>query len=465
MNWVLLQNSLLVALSSAAAATLLGIAAALFTAGLHPILRKGLSACGILALALPPFLVTNTWMNYFGLAGTWRPWINFDVYTLKGTVLLISLLYWPLAFLLILSRIPGLEKIYLEQEPALQKFFFVRYLLWPTTRPAIIQSFCLIFVLALNNFAVPTLLQTKVFSEEVWLSFNTKFDYLAALKLSWPLILAPLSFLGWIHFKPVAFQFRTKDFSHSLYAERLGFPLRSIAALLTILVLAISLGLPAYQLLSSPRTWREFWPAIAAGKFATWNSILFAGGSACIIFLLAVLARNHRSLFASWLFYLSPGVLLGIALIWILNRPGLAGIYQSVAVVFLAFGLRYFAIGWSTARVARSFCDPRLSDVLDVFGGSRRQKFLLAEWPQMRATLFAGLYIIFLFCLWEVETLILIVPPGRETLSLRIFNMLHYGHAGQVDGLCVWLLLLALAPLLIFTAAGKVWQLSRASIF
>ena len=48
-----------------------------------------------------------------------------------------------------------------------------------------------------------------------------------------------------------------------------------------------------------------------------------------------------------------------------------------------------------------------------------------------------------------METLLLIVPPGRETLALRIFNMLHYGHAGQVDALCVWLILFALAPLAI----------------
>src|SRR5688500_18771168 len=124
-----------------------------------------------------------------------------------------------------------------------------------------------------------------------------------------------------------------------------------------------------------------------------------------------------------WVSYLIPGILLGIALIWALNRPGTIALYQSVGVVLLAFGMRFFALGWSSARLAAGTCDPEMSQVVKVFGGNRRQEFFVAQWPQMKGTLLAGLYLVFLFCLWEVESLILVVPPGKETLSLRIFNM------------------------------------------
>ena len=36
----------------------------------------------------------------------------------------------------------------------------------------------LTFVLALNNFAVPAILQVKVFPAEMWVRFNTTFDTL-----------------------------------------------------------------------------------------------------------------------------------------------------------------------------------------------------------------------------------------------------------------------------------------------
>ena len=37
--------------------------------------------------------------------------------------------------------------------------------------------------------------------------------------------------------------------------------------------------------------------------------------------------------------------------------------------------------------------------------------------------------------------MILMLPPGGETLALRIFNLLHYGHNAQVNALvpaCCW---------------------------
>jgi len=36
--------------------------------------------------------------------------------------------------------------------------------------------------------------------------------------------------------------------------------------------------------------------------------------------------------------------------------------------------------------------------------------------------------------------MILVVPPGGETLALRVFNLLHYGHNAQVNALCLTLL-------------------------
>src|SRR5207249_2984377 len=62
----------------------------------------------------------------------------------------------------------------------------------------------------------------------------------------------------------------------------------------------------------------------------------------------------------------------------------------------------------------------------------------------------------YLLCLWEVETLIMIYPPGGETLALRVFNLLHYGHIAQVNALCLLLLALAVLPLLAWAVVGGI---------
>ena len=41
---------------------------------------------------------------------------------------------------------------------------------------------------------------------------------------------------------------------------------------------------------------------------------------------------------------------------------------------------------------------------------------------------------------------------GGETLAVRIFGLLHYGHNSQVNALCLLLLALAVAPLALWQA-------------
>jgi sugar lactone lactonase YvrE len=85
-------------------------------------------------------------------------------------------------------------------------------------------------------------------------------------------------------------------------------------------------------------------------------------------------------------------------------------------------------------------------------GASRWQMLRYVQWPQIAPQTAAVGYVVFLLCLWDVESIILVVPPGGETLALRVFNLLHYGHNAQVNALCLMLLALAVAPLVIWKA-------------
>ena len=76
----------------------------------------------------------------------------------------------------------------------------------------------LTFVLALNNFAVPAILQTKVFPDEVWIRFNTTFDTMGAIGLSWPLILVPLMIANMLSFA-ISRRFQPKPVYHALLEQ------------------------------------------------------------------------------------------------------------------------------------------------------------------------------------------------------------------------------------------------------
>jgi ABC-type Fe3+ transport system permease subunit len=267
------------------------------------------------------------------------------------------------------------------------------------------------------------------------------------------------------------------------------------------------------------RTWTELPGALAAGQNAIWNSFWYAGGAAIISIVLGLLAiawrqtRNPKpeirknsegrkpnvqraelgeicgvepqastgcgfglrfSAFfrvsdfgfrifqaSAWLPFLLPGVLLGIGLIHAFNHGWSAWFYQTAGVVILALVIRYFVIGWYTAGQAIARVDPNLTDVALLEGATRWQMLRYVEWPQIARPVLVAWYIIFVLCLWDVESIILIIPPGGETLALRIFNLLHYGHNAQVNALCLTLLLLALVPLLVGSSA----EFARAQTF
>src|SRR3954466_4539353 len=118
MNWLLLKNSILVSALATMLAMGAGIAFALFACGLSKRFRHLAVAVAIVSLAMPPFVVTNSWLHYLGHAGVWRGALPFELYSFGGTVWILSLLVWPITFFLIWGAWQQLESGQLEVDPA-----------------------------------------------------------------------------------------------------------------------------------------------------------------------------------------------------------------------------------------------------------------------------------------------------------------------------------------------------------
>ncbi len=112
--------------------------------------------------------------------------------------------------------------------------------------------------------------------------------------------------------------------------------------------------------------------------------------------------------------------------------------------------------------------DRALLEVAQLEGASAWQILRHVRWPQISGRVAAAWYVTYLLCLWDVEAIVLIVPPGGESLALRVFNLLHYGHNSQVNALCLWLMILAVAPLGLWLAwrscAGRMTAFACAAL-
>ena len=82
MNWPLLLNSLLVSGLTTLLAGALGFVVALALACVEPRWRRWLMLAAVVALVLPPFLVTNCWLELLGNNGAWKSWLPLNIYSL-----------------------------------------------------------------------------------------------------------------------------------------------------------------------------------------------------------------------------------------------------------------------------------------------------------------------------------------------------------------------------------------------
>jgi ABC-type Fe3+ transport system permease subunit/DNA-binding beta-propeller fold protein YncE len=466
MSWPLLKNSLLIGGCTVVFATAFGLIAAVWLTGLPRRHRMLMLGVAVVSFALPPFLVTNCWLDVLGVTGTWKHWLPLDIVSPAGTIWILSLLLWPITLLAALSAWARIQSHQLESDTALTGWKLISNLLFPMARTALTQSAVLTFVLAINNFTVPAILQVKVLPAEIWVRFNATLSPGALLVRSWPLLVIPLILLICFARSDFAWPQLARTVSPHLFRRQLGSAWFAICGITTLLICFLSAGLPLLQLISLKRTWTELPGAIAANQAATWNSFWFATVAALIVTGLG-LASVTRGSFASlrsqiperkaglslepliWLPILVPGVVLGLFLIFVFNRPGLLFFYRSSGIVILAFVIRYFALGWNGVKHASRGVDRDLMDDARLNGASEWQTIRFVLFPQIAPQLAAAAYIIFLLCLWDVESMLLVWPPGGETLALSIFNLLHYGHNAQVNALCLTLLLLALTPLIV----------------
>ena len=293
MNWPLLQNSLLLAGMTTVLALGFGLVAALWLATLEKRWRMVFIALAIVALALPPFLVTNCWISLLGETGALRSWLPLKIYSLGGTIWILSLMLWPITLLATLAAWRRLEAAQLECEPAMTGLSLLRWLLVPVAKGELALAAVLTFVLALNNFAVPAILQTKVLPDEMWVQFNTKFDTIAALRLSVPLVIAPVLLLAWATRRTVAWPRIQGTVPAKVFRQQLGSAWRIGCGVLAILLCVVSVGLPLGQIVFASRTWVELPGAIEASAGTIWNSFWFAALAATVVTALPMIFQRR----------------------------------------------------------------------------------------------------------------------------------------------------------------------------
>ena len=141
-------------------------------------------------------------------------------------------------------------------------------------------------------------------------------------------------------------------------------------------------------------------------------------------------ARATISILA-WLPWAVPGILLGVALLWLLlSLPGMSLLYGTFAPLILVLVIKEMPIGTHMMKVALGQISKELEEASLVCGASGFTTFRRISLPLITPTLISIFAIVLIAALRDISTTILLVTAKTRPLSVL---MLEYSRGGQLE--------------------------------
>jgi iron(III) transport system permease protein len=462
----LLMSSALLGAATATLATLLGAPLGLLMARAELPAKRLLRLTLIIPLVLPPYVLGLAWIYVSGSTGLaanllGRDLLSDSTYSLAGAVAVLSIGFFPLAMLATEAaarRVDGrLEEAGVLVAPP--RRVFARITL-PLIAPGVGAAALVIFVLAITEFGVPSLLRVRVFTTDVFTAFAAQYDFGRATALSAPLLFTALLTAFALKLTIGEEMLTTRRSMHSGLSFGPG-RWRAPALILVGIVLALSVFLPVSALVTETQGVGPIVAAVQASTSAITNSIVLSISGAVLAVGVGVVLGYGRarartrmgrlSDLALIVLFAAPSTVIGVGLIGLWNRPGLPGeIYRSPFIIVIAYLARFVSVAALMLAAAVRQVPPSLEEAAEVAGASWPRTFARIVCPQITAATAAALAVSFIFAFGELGATVLVAPPGESTLPVRVYTLIANAPSTQIASLALMQVAIVLVPLIVF---------------
>jgi iron(III) transport system permease protein len=438
----------------------------------------------LIPLVIPSILFTVSWIMLaspkIGIANlVFQSWFNtdavpFNIYSMAGMIWVDGLHYSPMAFLLMTAAFRSMDPSL--EESAMMSGASIAQIAWRITMrlawPAVLASWLILFVRAIESFEVPALLGLpvgiQVYTSSIYQAIN-QYPSKIGLASAYAVTLLLVTSLG------IYFQSRFSG-QGSKYATVTGKGFRPrvmdlgkwryLTAALFILYFLIVVVLPFLILVWSSLQKYYSVPSMAALKNLTldpyrailaypafgtsvWNSVKLSLGTATAIMLVtSVIAWIvvKTKLPGRWVLdnlsslpLVFPGLVLGLAImVCYLNLP--FGIYGTIWIMFIAYVTRFLPYGMRYNLTSMLQIHKELEESAAMSGASWTTTFRRIVLPLLKPGLMAGWIYIVIVSIRELSSSILLYSPGTQVVSIMIWELWQNGQYVELSALGVMLI-------------------------
>jgi len=456
-------------------------------------------ALSLIPLVIPGILFTVAWIllgspkigivnltlqSVFGLSGP-----VFDIYSMWGMIWVDGLHYSPMAFLLMTAAFRAMDPS-LEESAMMSGadvFQVLRRVTLPLAWPAILATFLILFVRAIESFEVPALLGLpvgiQVFTSSIYQAVH-RYPSQIGLASAYAITLLLITSVG-IYF------ISRLSASGNKYATMTGKgfrprqidlgPWRWVAAAVFIVYFALIVVLPfgvllwsSLQKFYSVPSWQALqnltldpyrfvltYPNLTR---SVWNSLLLSFGSATLIMLITSVICwivVKTKLPGRWLLdnlasmpMVFPGLVLGLSLmIFYLNVD--VGVYGTMWILFIAYVTRFMPYGLRFNTTSMLQIHKELEESASMSGASWLTTFRRIVLPLLKPGLLAGWIYVMIVSIRELSSSILLYSPGTEVISIIIWELWENGQYVELSALGVMFILMLFVLVMISQAVGR----------
>jgi iron(III) transport system permease protein len=430
-----------------------------------------------LAYISPPFLTAIAFVNLFGPnAGLINkffrdvldlPFLTFNIFTMKGLVLVTVLHTFPFVFLLAASALQSVDASYEEAAQILgaSKWRTALTITAPLVTPAILSGALLAFVNSIALFGSQAIiglpgrivtLPTRIYA---LFDYPPEYGLASALSLVFVLITVGALFVQRSFLAKRSYVTLGGKGSRPQLVD-LG-PARWGLFGFAVLVFIVAIVLPYSALLamSLSKSWGlEFWKNLTLHNYhfilfeydvtrrAILNSLVLATFAAIIAVALGAiigwidlrttlpgrLLLDYAALIPLGL----PGVVMAVALIQFWLKMPIA-LYGTLTILLLAYSGRYVPLGVRAANASLRQIDPSLEESARILGAGWGTTMREVTLPLIRPGLFAGWLLVFVPAIQELSASILLFSSSSITLAVAVYNLYETGDMEPVAALAI----------------------------
>lgn len=443
-------NTIVLVGTVTALSVLVGVPLAILTVQTDLPLRRFWTVTGALPLVVPSYIGAFAFASAFGprghLADLLAP-VGIEqipaIYGLPGATLVLTLFTYPYVFLTTRAALLSFDGITVEAARSLNqtRWQAFRRVTLPQIAPGIAAGALLVALYTLSDFGTPAIMQYDVFTRMIYNEFGARrIDYAAVL--SWLLLVMAVGILAVESRieagRDGAYVGRGGRRPGEIRLGRLKAPALLFCALVATLGLALPIGILLHWLVRGGIGYS------AAGQpfelaFA-WNSLSVAAGAAAVSVVVALplaylAARDDSRLSSlpdrlSYVGYAVPGVVLGLALVYLSLRH-LPFVYQSVLLLVFAYVVRFMPQAVGTTKSSLLQVDPSYVEAARSLGYAPLTAFRKVVLPLVAPGVAAGAALVFLTTMKELPATLMLRPPGFETFVTYIWLVQDAGYYGQ----------------------------------